>query len=187
MPTSTPADSSPADGKRAFPPTLRTARLNIRPMGPEDADFLLELLNDPDFIRHIGDKGVRTTDDARRYVQGGPVASYGRNGFGLCRVELKDGGDSIGICGLLRREGLEDPDVGFALLPRYRSQGYAFEAASAAIADGRDRLSLRRLLAITSPDNAASIRLLHRLGFSFERVVRLLEAEPEVKVFALAL
>jgi len=155
-------------------------------MSAADAEFIVELLNDPDFLRHVGDKGVRTPEDARGYVQGGPVASYERHGFGLCVVELRPGGEPIGICGLLQRETLDAPDVGFALLPRHRSRGYALEAASAVIADARGRLGLSRILAITSPDNVASIALLQRLGFAAEPRGRLSNMDGDVRVFALA-
>jgi len=154
-------------------------------MRPEDAAFVVELLNDPDFLAHVGDRGVRNADDARRYVREGPVASYEQHGFGLLLVERRDSGEPIGICGLLKREALPDADVGFAFLPRYRGQGYAFEAASAVVADARGRLCLGKLLAITSPANSASIGLLRKLGFSFERTTTLTDREPDIQVFAL--
>ena len=111
------------------------------------------------------------------------MASYERFGFGLYRVERKDGGEPIGICGLLKRDSLEDVDVGFAFLPRSWSNGFAFESAAAVLAYGRRTWGLTRILAITSPDNEASIRLLGKLGFRFERMARLSEEAPEVKVF----
>jgi len=129
---------------------------------------------------------VRTEADARRYVETGPLASYERFGFGLLRVELKESGEPIGMCGLLKRDALPDVDVGFAFLPRFWSKGYAFESASAVLAHARDALGLRRVLAITSPDNEASIRLLGKLGFRFERMARVPEDGPEVRLFALA-
>jgi RimJ/RimL family protein N-acetyltransferase len=163
---------------------VETDRLVLRRLTADDAEFILELLNDPAFLRHIGDKGVRTRDDARRYVETGPVASYERHGFGLLRVELKDGGEPIGICGLLKRDALPDPDIGFALLARHRSKGYGYESASAVLAHARDTLGLERVLAVASPDNAVSIGLLERLGFRFERMSRLAEDAPEIEVFS---
>ncbi len=164
---------------------LQTPRLHLRRLSAElDADFIVELLNEPSFLRYIGDKGVRDRASAIRYIETGPVASYQRFGFGLLRVELRDGGQPIGICGLLKRETLADVDVGFAFLPRYWSRGYAFEAASAVLAEGRGEFGLRRIVAITSPDNEPSIRLLGRLGFRFEGLTRLSESEPPVKLFA---
>ena len=165
---------------------LETERLVLRRLSRGDAPFLLELLNEPSFLRYIGDKGVRTEADARRYVETGPLASYERFGFGLLRVELKESGEPIGMCGLLKRDALPDVDVGFAFLSRFWSKGYAFESASAVLAHARDALGLRRVLAITSPDNVASIRLLGKLGFRFERMARVPEDGPEVRLFALA-
>ena len=163
---------------------LETSRLALRRISVDDAEFILVLLNDPSFLRYIGDRGVRTTDDARTYIQTGPMESYERFGFGLYLVELKETRESIGICGLLKRESLQDVDVGFALLPRFWSKGYAVEAVSAVLAYGRDTLGLKRIVAITSPDNVASINLLSKFGFRFERMTRLSEGSPEIKLFA---
>lgn len=165
-------------------PVLETERLALRRLTTDDAEFILELLNEPSFRQHIGDKGVRTNADACRYIETGPMASYERFGFGLYRVETKDGREPIGICGLLKRDSLPDVDLGFALLPRFWSKGYAFESASAVLAHARDTLGLKRVLAVTSPDNVASINLLEKLGFRFERMSRLAEDAPEIKVFS---
>ncbi len=165
-------------------PVLETERLVLRRLTRDDAGFILELLNDPSFLKYIGDKGVRTHAHACRYIETGPVASYERHGFGLYRVELKESGEPVGMCGLLKRDYLPDVDIGFALLPRHRSKGYAFESASAVLAHARDTLGLRTVLAITSPDNVASITLLEGLGFLFERMARPAENEPEVEVFS---
>ena len=163
---------------------LETERLTLRRLSAEDAAFILELLNDPDFLRNIGDKGVRTEEDASRYIQNGPVASYERFGFGLYAVELKASGEPIGICGLLKRDTLPDADIGFAFLPDFRSKGYAVESASAVRRYGWDALGLRRILAITSQENSGSIRVLEKIGFRFERLIKLSEDEPELKLFA---
>lgn len=165
-------------------PVLETTRLTLRRFSIDDADFVLELVNDPSFLRHIGDKGVRTRADACQYILTGPIASYERFGFGLFVVELKDSGEPIGMCGLLKRDVLPDADVGFAFLPRFRSRGYAFESASAVLAYARDPCGLARVLAITSVDNVPSISLLGKLGFRFERMTRLTEGGPEISVFA---
>ena len=165
-------------------PALETGRLTLRPFDLGDAGFVLGLLNEPSFLLHIGDKGVRTEDDARRYIAEGPLASYARSGHGLYVVVRREGGAPIGICGLLKREWLEDVDLGFALLPPYWGHGYAFEAASAVLAQGR-ALGLRRIVAITSLQNEASIRLLDRLGFRFERIGRFTEGGEELRLFAL--
>jgi RimJ/RimL family protein N-acetyltransferase len=171
-------------------PDIETERLRIRKLSLDDTDFVVELLNEPSFLRYIGDRNVRDRTSACRYLEAGPFASYARFGFGLMCVELKPAAAaesaevSIGICGLLKRDTLEDVDVGFAFLPRYWGQGYAFEAATAVLAQGREVFGLRRIVAITSLDNEASIRLLERLGFRFERVMRLTPEGDEVKLFA---
>ncbi len=163
---------------------LETDRLALRLISVADAEFILELLNEPSFLRYIGDKGVRTLDGARDYVLDGPIRSYQEFGFGLYLVELKDAPTSIGICGLLKRETLEDVDIGFAFLPEYWGKGYAVEAAQAMLTHGKNDYGLDRIVAITAPDNEASIALLKKLGFSFERLMQLTDDAPEVKLFS---
>ena len=163
---------------------LRTARLQLRELAPRDAPFILVLLNEPSFIQNIGDRGVRSLADAHDYLVNGPIASYTRHGFGLYLVELAATEEPIGICGILQREALPDPDLGFAFLPAYWGRGFAFEAAAAVRTYARSELGVGRLLAITSPRNDASIRLLEKLGFRFERMMRLANEETELKVFA---
>jgi RimJ/RimL family protein N-acetyltransferase len=167
------------------PPTLSTPRLVLRELIPADAPFILVLLNDPDFIRFIADRGVRSVDDATRYIEQGPRAMYARHGIGLMLVELREGGLPVGICGLLRREGLDDPDLGFAFLPEHRGKGYAAEAARAALAHGRGELGLGRILAITSLDNDASGRLLEKLGFRLEEIVTLPGDPEQLRLYAI--
>lgn len=162
---------------------LETDRLRLRHLSTGDAEFILELLNEPSFIRYIGDKQVRTLDDARGYVLNGPVKSYETYGFGLNLVELKSEGKPIGICGLLKRDTLPEPDIGFAFLPDYWNQGYAFEAAAAVMQHARASLGVENILAITSPDNEASGKLLGKIGFRFDRLVKLSEDADEVKLF----
>jgi RimJ/RimL family protein N-acetyltransferase len=168
-------------------PVHETARLALRLFTAADAAFLVELLNEPSFLRYIGDKGVRTEADACRYLETGPLASYARHGFGLLRVGLRESGEPVGMCGLLKRDWLDDPDIGFAFRPRFGRRGYALEAASAVLAHARDRLGLRRVVAITTPDNEPSIGLLGKLGFRFERMARPAERESEVRLFVLDL
>jgi RimJ/RimL family protein N-acetyltransferase len=153
-------------------------------MTPDDARFILKLVNEPSFIRFIGDKGVRNEADAVNYIQTGPIASYERFGFGLYLVELKEEGIPIGMCGLVKRDSLPDVDVGFAFLPAFWSKGYAFEAAAAVKAYGKDVLGIDRMLAITNPDNESSIKVLEKIGLKFERMIRLSEDASEVKLFA---
>jgi len=162
---------------------LETDRLILRYLSTGDAEFVLELLTEPSFIRYIGDKQVRTLDDARAYVLEGPARSYETYGFGLNLVELKPDRTPIGICGLLKRDTLPDPDIGFAFLPSYWNRGYAFEAAAAVMKHARENLGVDRVLAITTPDNEASARLLTKIGLRFDRVVKLAEDAAEVKLF----
>ncbi|MBF8292504.1 MAG: GCN5-related N-acetyltransferase [Steroidobacteraceae bacterium] len=163
---------------------LETARLVLTQLADRDAEFIRGLLNEPSFLRFIGDRGVRTADDARRYIQDGPVASYARYGFGLLRVGLKADDTPIGICGVLKRDTLPEPDLGFSMLPAYWSKGYAHEAASAVMQQARGPLGLGRILAITSADNDPSIKLLGKLGFRFERMIRLGDDTEELRLFA---
>jgi RimJ/RimL family protein N-acetyltransferase len=156
--------------------------LALRQLELSDAAFILELLNEVEFLRFIGDKGVRDLDNAREYILKGPIDSYGRHGFGLYAACLGDG-TPIGICGLVKREGLADVDVGFAFLSRHRSKGYAVESASAVLEHARRVLRLQRIVAISSPDNAASIAVLEKIGLKFERMIRLAEHSPELKLF----
>jgi RimJ/RimL family protein N-acetyltransferase len=163
---------------------IETERLKLREMSEADAAFVLEVLNDPGFVRYVGDRGVRTLEDAARYINERFVKSYRQHGFGLWLVETKDEGLPVGICGLLNRGTLPGIEVGYAFLPPFRGQGYAFEAASAAAAHAREVLGLSRLYAIVNPDNAISIRVLEKLGMKFESMVRLPAEESEVKLFS---
>jgi ribosomal-protein-alanine N-acetyltransferase len=162
---------------------LETDRLALRQLTAADAEFILVLLNEPSFIKNIGDKGVRTNADAVRYIQNGPVASYERFGFGLYLVELKGSSVPIGICGLLKRESLQDVDVGFAFLPKFWLKGYAVESASAVMDHVRNVLGIGRIVAITAPENYGSIKVLEKIGLKYERMMRLSEGESEVKLF----
>jgi RimJ/RimL family protein N-acetyltransferase len=168
------------------PGVLETERLVLRPLTLDDAPFVLELLNDPDWLRFIGDKGVRTREDARHYIETGPFDSYARNGFGMLLVERKKDGAPAGLCGLVRRDVLPGPDLGYALLPAYRGLGYAREAAEAVLRFARETARLDRIHAITNPTNARSIGVLEHFGFQFERMLRLSETD-EVRLYARSL
>ena len=162
---------------------LETDRLILRRLSVEDAEFIFRLLNEPSFLRYIGDKGVRTIADARDYILQGPIRSYERFGFGLYLAELKNDGIPIGICGLLKREALADVDIGFAFLPQFWKKGYAFESATAVMAYGRDVIGIKRLVAVTDSDNTSSINVLGKLGLRFERMIRMSDDAPEIKLF----
>jgi RimJ/RimL family protein N-acetyltransferase len=162
---------------------LETERLSLRQLSLEDAPFILTLLNEPSFLRYIGDKQVRTFEDAQQYLLNGPIASYKQNGFGLYLVSLKDPGTPIGMCGLIKRPELSDVDIGFAFLPDFWNKGFALEAATAVMNYGQETLKLDRIVAITSLDNEASIKLLQRIGFTFEGIISLAKDREEVKLF----
>jgi RimJ/RimL family protein N-acetyltransferase len=164
---------------------IETERLSLREMSEADAAFILELLNDPGFIRFIADRGVRTPEGAARYIDERLAESYRQHGFGLWLVETKEGKAPAGICGLLQR-GAPVPgvEVRYAFLPSFRSKGYAYEAASATKVYAREVLGLPRLYAVVNPDNAASIRLLEKLGMRFERAVRLAGEESDISLFS---
>jgi len=163
---------------------LDTERLTLRHLASSDDAFILELLNDPDWVRYIGDRGVRNLEDARAYIQKGPMAMYRRYGLGLYLVVQKVSGAPIGMCGLLKRDALPDADIGFAFLPGYRGRGYALEAARAVIDDAVGRLGLARILALVSPGNESSERLLGKLGMRFEKMIRLPGQDHDVQLFS---
>ncbi len=161
---------------------LETERLVIRHLEQADAAFILELLNQPSFIRFIADRGVRTLADAEDYILHGPVASYAKHGFGLFAVELRETGTPIGMCGLIKRDVLPDIDIGYALLERYWKKGYAQESAAAVLAYGKS-IGLQRIIAITATDNDASARVLEKIGLHFDRVIHLPTLGGESKLF----
>jgi RimJ/RimL family protein N-acetyltransferase len=163
--------------------TLETERLTLRELTTDDAEFSLRLLNEPSFLRFIGDKGVRNLQDARQYILNGPIASYNQNGFGLYLVVLKSTNTSIGMCGLIKRETLTDVDIGFAFLPEFWNKGYALESATAVFSYGKDVLKLPRIVAITNKDNVTSGKLLERLGLHFDRLIDLNGDGDETKLF----
>ena len=162
---------------------LETKRLVLRHFTAEDAAFVLRLLNEPSFIENIGDRGVRTLEDALAYLNGGPIASYAQHGHGLYVVMLRETGEPIGMCGLLRREQFEDADVGYSFLPQFWRRGFAAESVAAVVEHGRRALGMRTIIAIVSPHNTASSALLEKLGFRYEERVNLLPSGPEVMVY----
>lgn len=162
---------------------LETERLVLRQLTPDDAEFMFQLLNDPSFITNIGDRNIRTLDDARAYIQKGPVQSYAKNRFGLDLIVLKETEEPVGICGLIRREGLEDVDIGYALLPKFWSRGYALEAARAMKAYASDVIGLKRLVAIVDPANERSVRVLEKIGLQYEKMIRLSADDIDLKLY----
>jgi RimJ/RimL family protein N-acetyltransferase len=162
-----------------------TERLTIRHFAADDAAFIVALLNDADFLRYIGDRGVRTLEDAAVYLENGPIKSYAENGFGAYCVELA--GTPIGLCGLLKRDWLSDVDLGFAFLPEYRRAGYAGEAARAVVELARDTVRLERIVAIVNTENSRSAALLEKLGFTLDCLVQPPGEAAELQLFVLPL
>ncbi len=150
---------------------LETARLRLREFNLNDAAFIIELLNSPGWLANIGDRNVHNEEQAMAYLQNGAMKSYAENGFGLSLVELKEGNVPIGMCGLIRRDFLDHPDIGFALLPGYDGKGYAFEIAKATFDHGREKLGLAAICAIVLPENTRSVKLLEKLGMKMEKTI----------------
>jgi RimJ/RimL family protein N-acetyltransferase len=150
---------------------LSTPRLLLRQLSADDAAFMLALLNEEPFLQNIGDREVRTVEHAAAYILSGPAASYEKFGFGLYAVEMKESGEPIGICGLLKRETLEDVDVGFAFLQKFWGRGYAYESAAAVMNYGWNTIGLKRIVAIVAPENHESIKLLEKIGLRFEEFI----------------
>ncbi|MEO7200617.1 MAG: GNAT family N-acetyltransferase [Dokdonella sp.] len=169
------------------PTVLHSPRLSLRELEGTDADFILELLNEPGWIRFIGDRGVTTLAAAREYIEFGPRQSYTRFGFGLYVVERQHDQQRLGLCGLMQRHSLPEVDLGFAFLERHGGRGYALEAANRVAAQARDELAREQLLAITLPHNSRSINLLGKLGMRFERELPASGDEPELHLFRMDL
>lgn len=168
-------------------PVIQSERLDLRLLTSDDAPFVLGLVNEPSWIQFIGDRGVRTLDQARAYLEAGPIAMQARFGFSFYLVEIRSGHEPIGICGLVKRDFLDDVDLGYALLPAFWGQGYAQEAAAAVVRHAAASLGLSRLVAITSGDNERSIKLLVKLGFRSEGTVAYPGTGEQVGLFGLPL
>lgn len=162
---------------------LETQRLSLRKLNLKDADFILRLVNTPPWLAFIGDKNVKSIDDARNYLETGPLKSYEANGFGLWLVELKESNAPIGICGLINRDALEDIDIGFAILPEFFQLGYGYEMANATMGYAKNILKIDKVIAIVSLNNLASMKLLNKMGLYFDRNIELVPGDP-VQVFS---
>ncbi len=178
---------------------LETERIILRELTEDDAEFMLDLLNQPSFIKYIGDRFVRNLSQSREFIENRYRVSYAEHGFGLYAVELKAENSNlepeilnlkseirnqtVGICGFVKRDYLPDADLGFAFLPQFEKKGLAFESADAVMKYGREKLDLKKILAITTQDNESSGRLLERLGFAFEGLVKLPHDPQMLKLF----
>lgn len=161
-----------------------TARLRIRKLTLDDAGFVLALVNDPSFVANIGDKGLRSLDDARRFILKSPWTNQRKPGLGQFAVELKETSTPVGVCGLQFRERLSLTDIGFAFLPEHRGKGLAFEAAEAVLRYGRSTLGLERIVGRALKENSASIKLLERLGMKLETAPRRVDDDPGIAVYS---
>lgn len=163
---------------------LKTERLLINLITLEDAPFLCALMTDPDWIRNIGDRGIRTVEQAEDFIKTRFFKSYKENGFGFYSMVVKESLEKVGIVGLVNREGLEHIDIGYGILPEFRGQGFAYEATKALYGYAHDTLKLKKIIAIVNPDNTRSIKLLEKLGLSYEKMVRLPEGDKDIKLFS---
>jgi len=162
---------------------LRTPRLSMRRITLADAPLMLAVWNDPAFIEHVGDRGIRSIEQAHEALRQGAFKLYEQHGYGPYRIALAADDTEIGICGLFRREGYDEPDIGYSILPAYCGRGYAFEAACAVLEYARTTLGLARVTAFISPHNAASIGLAEKLGLRYERMARLPAEDKDVSLY----
>jgi RimJ/RimL family protein N-acetyltransferase len=172
---------------QAGKPVIETTRLQLYELNDDDAPFVIRLLNEPAFHRNIGDRGVRSLADACRYIAEGPGASYRRHGFGLYRASLRHSGTAIGICGLIQRNFLTHPDIGFAFLEAHWRRGYALESAEAVLAHARTVLKLAEVMAIVAPGNTGSIRILEKLGLRYRQTIGLPGNARPAQLYSLGL
>ena len=163
---------------------FETDRLLLREFTESDADFIVELLNSPGWLEFIGDRNVKSSEQARDYLNNGPIKSYKDNGYGLSIVILKVENVPIGMCGILKRDYLENPDIGFAFLPQYAGKGYAFEVASATIKYAKEVLHLDKILAFTVPENKRSIKLIEKIGLRFNKYITIPNDTEELMLFS---
>jgi len=167
--------------------TLETERLQLREFTLNDAAYMLRQLNEPSFIKNIADRGVRTLQQAEAYLQNGAMASYQNSGFGFWAVIEKSSGQIIGMCGLVKRDNLPHPDLGYSFLPEYFGQGFAFEATHASLLAAKKQFQLQKLLAIVNVENTASRKLLEKLGLQFQRMIALYENDPDLCLYSICL
>jgi RimJ/RimL family protein N-acetyltransferase len=170
---------------KSAPNILSTERTRLRRISLDDAEFMFGLVNEPSWLRCIGDRGVKSLEDARKYILNGPVDSYEKHGFGFYIVELKQTGTPLGICGLAKRDFLDDVDIGYAFLPQFWGQGYAFEAARAVLLYAKNDLGLKRIVATSRLENTSSARILGKLGLRFQQMIKSADGTRELQLFAM--
>ena len=163
---------------------LETDRLRLREFTLHDADYIVTLVNSPGWLQYIGDRNIKTNEQAKTYLENGPFKSYRENGYGLSMVELKDGNKPIGMCGIINRDTLDTPDLGFAFLPDFEGQGYGHEIATATLEHAKTKLLIPEISAITVPANTRSIRLLEKLGFRYSKTFSFANATEELRLYS---
>ena len=164
---------------------LETARLRLRTITPDDAAFYYALVNDPTWLQFIGDKGIRSVEQACTAIIDGPMAMQQRHGHSLYVMERKEDGQALGLCGLIRRDFLPDVDIGYAIRPEHFGRGYTYEAAQAVLELARGPLGISRVLGLTAPGNVNSIRLLNKLGLRFEEIKLLPPGDRPTNIYAI--
>lgn len=164
-------------------PILETERLQLRWLTLDDTPMMFAVWNDPTFMRFVGDRGIRSLEEAEASMQQGPLHLYVEYGYGPFRVICQDDGADMGVCGLYRRDGLDDPDIGFAFLPEFRGKGFGYEASVAVLDHAREVLKLPRITALVAPENAASIALLGKLGLRYDKPMRLPGDDEDVSFY----
>lgn len=164
---------------------IETERLKLRNILENDAEFIKKLVNEPSWIQNIGNRNINSTSDAQEYIRSRMTDSYQKNGFGLYLVELKDSRKPIGMCGLVKRDPSEDPDIGFALIPEVWGKDYAVEASRGVLHYAKNTLKLKRILGITIPSNIPSIKTLEKIGLKFERMSVAKEDGKDIRVYSI--
>lgn len=166
---------------------IDTKRLYLRELTLGDSEFVYKLVNTPKWIKFIGDRKINSIKDSEKYLTKGPLKSYTQNGFGMWLIVLKHSLIPIGICGILKREFINDLDIGFAMLPKYENNGYGYEAANATLTFAKHKLKISRIVGFTLDYNNHSINLLNKLGFKFEKMIRLPNNDENMALFAKSL
>ncbi len=166
---------------------IETERLRLREFDHSDSDLIFELLNSPGWLKYIGNRSIADIEDAANYIEAKLQKGYRDSGFGFYLVELKATGEKTGMCGIVKREGLDDIDLGFALLPKFENKGYAFESSMAVIQYAKNVLNIKKLAAITLPSNIASIRVLEKIGMKFEKRIYIPGDPEELLLYSMQL
>ncbi|HVG41509.1 MAG TPA: GNAT family N-acetyltransferase [Chitinophagaceae bacterium] len=164
---------------------LETERLYLRQFTTDDSAFILELVNTEGWLRYIGNRNISNLEQAQNYLVNGPIKSYQTYGYGLCMVQLKSSNEAAGMCGFIKRDTLENIDLGFAFLPQFTGNGYAFETAKMTVNYGFEQLQQKKIAAITLPQNDRSIRLLNKLGFVYEQNIHPEDSKEDLLLFGL--